>query len=335
MSEDSATPGPTPDTGKPAPRPPPQAPRIPAPNHEQARASQITGPVNPTVSEIPRSSHPHLPRRMMILLGLALTAIATFILAIAFYPHRPSLINPTPYIIFIQNNIPLSSIGVTISPKLQSVNEMTISVTLEESSDQTKFEGKLTLQFVGLFPYSCPPVEVCWQQPDQGSGPPATVMSGRINANEPTEQFHIRISISRLGLATNGESAIVELPEVFEDGQEEHGSYLSVSYNAPGATTYDWSIPTGYPSTASVGWQEPLTPSSGPGFQPIFLPTEITGTNLQVQGRDERNILIAGILFGVAGSAVVAAIQEGLNMLFGERTSRINPTSGTVPNPST
>jgi hypothetical protein len=112
------------------------------------------------------------------------------------------------------------------------------------------------------------------------------------------------------GDTTNGVTAEATFPELAveplsgDPGQE----WLFIEYrNIPSASSYDWSAdPPQTLGTSRAGWQEPIV--VGTTYSRIAI-----GTDHAAQQRDSDFTLIAGILFGIGGGALVAAIQEALS----------------------
>ena len=100
----------------------------------------------------------------------------------------------------------------------------------------------------------------------------------------------------------NGVTAEAELPSVSVTATVLMP--VTVDYEIPGAASYDWGgTPTYYfPLQNHVQWQE----SSSDAMNPIV----VDGVDHAAQSRENTNIFIAGILLGLCGGALVAAIQE-------------------------
>jgi hypothetical protein len=74
------------------------------------------------------------------------------------------------------------------------------------------------------------------------------------------------------------------------------------------ALTYDWSsFPTSELEGSVVRWQEQLAPDDTPERTTV-------GINYTRQTRDANLNFLAGALVGVAGAAILSAIQETLHI---------------------
>jgi hypothetical protein len=102
----------------------------------------------------------------------------------------------------------------------------------------------------------------------------------------------------------NDASASVSIPEVIYKGSGT--PYLVVQYRIPDAVDYDWPVlPPVFANTIFASWDEPIT-----GGQ--VRAEAASGTDYSNQSRDTFDTFLAGITLGVAGGAVVSAIQEAL-----------------------
>ena len=282
----------------------PQDPSGPADNDDDPKPDPGAVTVDAAASDVPRTRR-RLSRRLMILLLLALASLVAGAWAIALFPARPPVVDPTGFNIVVGNGA-LNEINLTISLGPHSA-KLTFDVTGETSSN--KQLGVLVIYIFGKFPISCSGA-YCSSKP-QGPEGAETYYATLVTYGK---QYTVTIGDPRLGLSSNGESAIAELPGVESDNSV--GSrLLYVHYHIPNADAYDWSVPPLLGALAgSVLWTETLNSSFAPAQ-----PTEITGTNHQAQVQDDHDTFISGILLGVAGSAVIAVVQEGLHMIFDER----------------
>ena len=270
--------------------------------------------IDAAASEVPKA-RTHLPRRLIIVVVLALASLATGMWAIVLFPDRPPIINPTPFTIMLvltRSDYTLGDIYLDISPSTGSV-KVTASTVVESAPSANKVAGVLTIYIYNNFPVRCSSGAGCHSMPGQ------TFMMVPISARNSGRNYTATIEDPRFGFTSNGESAIAELPAVagIKIGKSQSGSpnLLNVKYVVRNPDTYDWSLPPTLRSPGgSLTWTEPLSNS----FWETE-PTEITGTNHQAQAQDVRDTFVAGILLGVAGGAAIAAVQEGLHMLLDNR----------------
>jgi len=83
--------------------------------------------------------------------------------------------------------------------------------------------------------------------------------------------------------------------------------------NIPSASSYDWSsLPGGdFSKAPHAVWSETVVPGGPLGG--VAVARVATGVNSTAQANDSISTLAAGVLLGIAGGALVAALQEGLH----------------------
>lgn len=118
------------------------------------------------------------------------------------------------------------------------------------------------------------------------------------------------------GVTTNGVTAAAAFPNITFGGVHQH-PLLIMDYQIPAANTYDWSSnPTIGLGANHATWEEPVI--SGNQQQSFgstgLTPARVaTGINHTAETNDNTLTLVAGVLFGLAGGALVAAVQEALH----------------------
>lgn len=106
------------------------------------------------------------------------------------------------------------------------------------------------------------------------------------------------------GYGGNGEEASVALPSLYYRGGGP-GPMLSTNFDLSGAARYDWSSFPPIDTYAGIRWVQTVTGG--------VIPSRIAvGIDHADQSSDDRNTFIAGALIGLAGAALIAALQEGL-----------------------
>jgi hypothetical protein len=113
------------------------------------------------------------------------------------------------------------------------------------------------------------------------------------------------VTAQSLGVSYNQVDAMAAFPDVYYSGYTSNISpELLVAYHIPATASYDWSgTPAAALPGAFAGWTEPLTG--------IDTPAKIAvGINESRQSSDSHLTFLAGALIGVAGGALVGAIQE-------------------------
>jgi hypothetical protein len=121
-----------------------------------------------------------------------------------------------------------------------------------------------------------------------------------------TATAYFSLKARSLEVAANGATAEVAFPGLYFTGTKP--ASLILSYDIPSGNSYDWSPnPPDFFSGSSAAWYDNValgheTPS-----------LVATGINHTAQTHDSTLTLVVGILFGIAGGALVAAVQEALH----------------------
>jgi hypothetical protein len=132
-----------------------------------------------------------------------------------------------------------------------------------------------------------------------------------------TATFNFVVKAHSYGVVANGATATAAFPQVIFTGTQQATMFLYY-YGIPAANTYDWSAnPPLHISKSLTEWDETLAPSP-PGAQlprsgEITNGRVATGIDHAAQQQDSNFTLAAGILFGIGGGALVAAVQEALH----------------------
>jgi hypothetical protein len=107
------------------------------------------------------------------------------------------------------------------------------------------------------------------------------------------------------GEAYNGFTALAAIPAVTYTGSG--APLLETEYAIPRATSYDWSAaPTQFANGSYARWNEALSSGVTPGRTAV-------GINHASQDEANNKTFIAGVIFGLAGAALLAAVQEALH----------------------
>jgi hypothetical protein len=113
---------------------------------------------------------------------------------------------------------------------------------------------------------------------------------------------HVFVKAHNFGVTFNGVTAAAAIPEVLSKGAS-----LITSYHIPSASSYDWSsYPTAFLSSSGATWDEALISGDTVGWV-------ASGINHIAQANDDSTTFIAGALLGLAGGAILSAVQEALH----------------------
>jgi hypothetical protein len=113
------------------------------------------------------------------------------------------------------------------------------------------------------------------------------------------------VKAQTFGVAFNGVNAFAAIPTVSYAGAGT--SELIILYQIPSASNYDWSsYPAFLTTKSSASWQIPLVRGATAG-------RIATGINHVSQTSNDNRTFFAGALLGLAGGAILSAVQEALH----------------------
>lgn len=265
----------------------------------------------------PKDNPPPLPaadkpsRRVKILtpLVLAILGLALFLLAIILYPSATGVRTPLYSRLGISTKFPIALLGLSVVQISPGVAEMKITVKLPANVAAPPAgappAGLVVAPALGTVFRNCPP-PFCRTLPGV---PPGSVWGVPLAfrsvgpTGEATADFYVKAR--SFGVASNGVNASAAIPEVLYQGPGK--PIFVVGYHIPSAASYDWSsFPTAGVSNNVATWQEDLVGPDTPGRAAI-------GINPAGQASHDRLTFFAGALLGIAGGAIVAAVQEALH----------------------
>jgi hypothetical protein len=249
-------------------------------------------------------------KRILTPLVLAVLGLLLFLLVIIFYPSTATDVRTPPYSrLALETKFPVALIGLSVIQVSSSIAEMKISVELPVGTTAPPAglsAGLVVAPALGTafrhchapscvtFPGSLPASE--W-------GVTLTFRSARGSAGVATADFFVKAR--SFGVAYNSITASAAIPEFIYRGPGT--PMFLVGYNIPSAASYDWSsFPTAAVSNHTASWQEDLTSVDSPGRAAV-------GINPAGQASHDNKTFIVGALVGLAGAAILSAIQEALH----------------------
>jgi hypothetical protein len=282
----------------------------------------------PTVTRVEPESPPHSPesspppaatpqrsRRKKILVPVVLAAVGLALLLVGFltYPRRAE--PPAPSLGFLD----IQGISVSqpdyVSRHIQDINiyvdqvhpdvaRLTIQITLTVPVRHGQ-QALIGISHLGGAVMHCSPS--CNKEVAGHAYAEPYVRSDR------TATAHFWVKAHSLGVAANGVTAAAAFPTLITQGTLP--AIMGVFYNIPSASSYDWSSdPPVSLSNSHIEWDESVIPNQPPDNEgrPTFAQVA-TGINHAAESHDNTLTLFAGVLFGLGGGALVAAVQEALH----------------------
>jgi hypothetical protein len=242
---------------------------------------------------------------------LAVISLALFLITVGLYPSTTQLPVPLSSTLALQATQPVASITYEVDQISSSVAEMKITILLPVGAPippaSTPVVGLVVSPPIGTSFTTCP-APACKSESDGISSwkvllgfRPFTSPNG--TSGIAFADFFVRAH--GFGGTYNDVNASVVAPAVIY-----HGSgtpTLLTQYNIPDAAKYDWSVfPLEFASLTFATWSEPVANGQ--------IPARVAdGTNFANQGKDNYHTFLAGVILGLAGGALLTALQETLD----------------------
>jgi hypothetical protein len=246
------------------------------------------------------------------LAGVGVTlGIAAFIL----YPSRTELPAPTYSTLHLYSALPIGTVTYQVYQKPRDTTEIKISVLLP--ADENPPAGtQVDLRFfppVGTTFRACL-IPFCrdegsgnyvWDQPltfRRTIGPGSLPNTTGIGTNAFVDVF---VTAHEFGVTANGATASAAIPKFLYSGP---GTVALVTqYNIKKANDYDWStFPPAFADGDKAQWLEQMNSNN------VIPDVDAAGIDHITQARDGDLIFITGALVGLAGGALLSALQTAL-----------------------
>ena len=243
---------------------------------------------------------------------VVLGAVGVVLLLISFflYPRTTELPSPAFPRLAVSTTFPVAFIDYSVVQVSPAIAEMKISVVLPTST-----QG----------PPAGAPSPVLAVSPPFGTGfrdchLPACIVKGhgitaasvwfeRLNfrpetGSGATAVADFFVKAQSFGVTSDGINASAAIPEILYQGGGQ--PILLTLYHLRSASSYDWSDSQAAEVTSTTAqWQTDVGNGDTPG-------REAVGVDHAAQQSDDIKIFIAGALLGIAGGAIIAAVQEAM-----------------------
>lgn len=306
-------------TGPPAPS---------SPSSEDHDTSRTVRPLRKTVHMLRSMT----ARRLLIIAAILAVGVVAFLWGRKLYPAEQPITSLPSYSINIQEGGATGAIpGEFLSFRRQSDGAIEIQSTADISQTSTSdqpfgFIASLTLSGPNIKIIQCPEPRHGCDSTNSPSGEVTVIQFSAGSSSPPTETAVIQDP--SFGFAENSETALAEMPYIsltsrpsspnkLATSLNSNPFSLSIGYYIPDAKAYDWSMPP-LKYNPGITWEETINPVSvgGQEAQGAAQAIELTGSNRAAQATDNKNILVSGVLFGVAGAAALAAVVSFLQLIF-------------------
>jgi hypothetical protein len=279
----------------------PETPLDPTPEPQSPSAGAEAGAEADGAAE----PNPSKWRKALTPVVLVLLGLVLFLLTIVFYPTGGTdVATPLYSRLAISTTFPLFLIGLTVVQISPTEAELKFNAELPAGTSAPPANGRAAVVFsppLGISFLDCPAPNcrvIPGAQPGSEWGEPLVFTAG-----DARVKFFVKAR--RLGVAFNSVNATAAIPEVFYEGPGT--PIFLVSYGIPSASSYDWSsFPTASVSTKVAIWQEDLTSVDTAGRAAV-------GINPSGQADHDTRAFIAGALIGLAGAAILSAVQEAMH----------------------
>ena len=224
-----------------------------------------------------------------------------------------------------------------------AVNGLTLQIVLHAAS-RLPHSGSVDVVLPHGRGPMCPargsPPAALWTRPDSGTSRTSFRTIGRTteSTNPAADRYELRLSItvSDVGsnLSRNNEFVSVLIPPISfqQTGSPGYTKVFTVyAEQVPGGNAYTWS--TGANPVYLDGFDRWSVASAG-SIADTVSPTLNSGTDLAVQARNGNLQFIAGIVVGVAGGALVGAVQEWLDARRKPKWASRSRRPSAAPDPS-
>lgn len=235
---------------------------------------------------------------------LALLGVGLFLFALVLYPSPTNLPAPLSSHVGITTSFPVRDITYTVTPVSSGAADVQIQLGLAKPlpASVTSRTARLTMSLPPGIAFRDCPRSGC-----KAAGNPAGfywIKSLAFGSGQTvTTDFFVKSH--SFGVSFNGVNASAAIPDIFYYGPGTPD--LFAAYSIPSASSYDWSsYPTFVVSKSIAVWQEAVIHGETVGRGAV-------GINHAAQTSDDNKTFFAGALLGLAGGAILSAVQEALH----------------------
>lgn len=262
------------------------------------------------------------PRKLPAYLALMVIGLVFLVGGILVYVYAaPAELAAPPFTtIQLQSEFPIRGILYSVSEPASSITDIAIFVELPANQPHVPAKApaaRLWLEMPsGINFQKCPADRCSFDRNDN-----EYVWFQRLDfkyedSNRKSGEAVARFSVKAhsLGYANNDINSSAAIPAVVFSGPGSAATMLYTRYNVPAADSYDWSFRPQWATSSQVQWGEPVS-SAAEG-------TVTAGTDQANVSKQNYETLLAGALIGLAGGALVAAVQEWLHRNDDEATAK-------------
>jgi hypothetical protein len=300
-------------------RQPNVTPSVPGPSPPPPAAAGQSGPANAAGARDAAPPRPRPPRRggrrkLVTPVALALLGIALLLATVVVWPDDNQPATPSSIYMVIDTSLPINLIKYDVM--VLGPDRYQIGLLLQAPSVSSNSVANVSIYLPRGWQFgSCTRIgfSSCRRSPiasQQGYYPGSTgdwVMRVAGVSLLRVGYLDINIRGASFGYATNGLQESVAMPQIQFDSNV--NCELAVVYQGlPDPQKYDWSgFPTDELTSGYASWIEQVTNGVEPGRVAV-------GIDHTAQSRDDLATFLAGALVGLAGAALIGAVQESLRL---------------------
>ena len=272
-------------------------------------SSQDKAPENPppTTSSNPATATSKRAwwKKFLTPIILAVLGLALFLFALILYPSTADIPAPTYAHVSIVTSLPIESIVYEVMQVSQGTAAVQISASLPEPAGPTATSrtARLTMALPEGISFRNCARPACEMFPSVYAHSVWTQSLNFGSGRYASADFLVKAQ--SFGVTFNGVNASAAIPDFVYQGTGT--PVLFAVYHFPSASSYDWSsYPTVWASKSGAAWQVALIPGDTVGRTAV-------GIDRARQTSDDNKTFFAGALLGLAGGAILSAVQEALH----------------------
>jgi len=254
-----------------------------------------------------------LSKKILVPALLAAIGLALLVGALMLYPSDSQLPTPQYTSLLLNSTFPISNIYYTVYQVSSSIAEIKVGIALPNGTLRPPASAPAAHLFVALpsgTDFRTCPSSSCYIA--GSSIEPIEIWKESLSFKRLLGDFQDRgeafidlfVKAHSFGKTFNGITAAAAIPAV--SCNDCRDTVMLTGYNIPAANSYDWSsYPTQFANGTSATWSEAIG-AQATGRVAI-------GINHANQTNDNNKTFFAGALLGLAGAALLSAVQEGLH----------------------
>lgn len=243
-------------------------------------------------------------KKILTPITLAVIGVGLFLVAFkVYYSSSPGEL-PTPAYATLELSSPFSVGTIFYTVKQESPSVAEVSIAVELLGGIRHLPAKATPSAA----YLLPPTGITFLNRPKSATYSGQVLHFQLGQGSTYETAFANFFLIAhdFGIATNSVNAEAAIPEIRYYGTGSPTLYAEFD-DVPSAGSYDWSAsPTVYANGTKAWWSEPVTGGGASGRVAV-------GINQANQAHNDHKTFFAGALIGLAGGALLSAVQEALH----------------------